>query len=83
MALVMIIETLVVRNYALAIVFVTPMTLLIAENGQILETDHMQIILARFWDTLIGCLVGLAGGFVIHSPRLRPKISAINHSIRR
>ncbi len=83
MALVMIIETLVVRNYALAIVFVTPMTLLIAENGQIIETDHMQIILARFWDTLIGCLVGLVGGFVIHSPRLRPKLSAIDHSIRR
>ena len=83
MALVMIIETLVVRNYALAIVFVTSMTLLIAENGQILETDHMQIILARFWDTLIGCLVWLVGGFVIHSPRLRPKLSAIDHSIRR
>ncbi|WP_242508750.1 hypothetical protein [Rhodocyclus purpureus] len=31
----------------------------------------MAMIEARFFDTLLGALVGLAGGACIHSPRFR------------
>lgn len=77
------IETLVVRNYAFAVIFITPMTIIIAEYGShplslVQTVSHSAVILARFWDTVIGCLIGLAGGFVIHHAHFRPRLHAID-----
>jgi uncharacterized membrane protein YccC len=68
------IETLVDRHYGLAVIFITPLTIFIAEYGSGLpftEQAYQEVILARLFDTIIGCLVGLSGGVVIHSTNLR------------
>lgn len=53
-----IIEMLVVRNYAFAVVFMTAAALIIASGGETVP-DLGDLLSARGLDTLIGCLVGL------------------------
>lgn len=68
------IESLVDRHYGLAVVFITPLTLFIAEysSGQpLLPQVYQEVIDARLLDTALGCLVGLGGGLVMHSTNLR------------
>lgn len=65
------IETLVTRNYGLAVVFITPLTVLLAgmlQHGAPPE----QLVLARMVDILLGSLCGLLGGSLLQwlpSPR--------------
>ncbi|TMS52744.1 FUSC family protein [Mycobacterium sp. DBP42] len=54
-----IIEMYVVRNYTLAVVFITPAALTIASGGQRVD-DLGELLLTRGSDTLIGCAVALA-----------------------
>ena len=71
------IENLVDRHYGLAVIFITPLTIFIAEYGSGLplsEQVYQSVIQARLFDTAIGCLVGLSGGVVIHSTNLRVPI---------
>ena len=65
------IETLVVRHYGLAVVFITPLTLLLAEASGIGSGSPAIMMQARFFDTALGCVVGLAGGACMHSPGFR------------
>ncbi len=65
------IETLVVRHYGLAVVFITPLTLLLAEASRIGGGSPALMLEARFFDTLLGCLVGLVGGACLHSAGFR------------
>ncbi|MGO2505120.1 MAG: FUSC family protein [Psychrobacter alimentarius] len=68
------IENLVDRHYGLAVIFITPLTIFIAEYGSGLpfsEQAYQVVMRARLYDTAIGCLVGLAGGVVMHSTNLR------------
>lgn len=71
MALTAVIELTVVRHYALATMFITPLTILLAEAATMGHTPVWPLIEARFFDTLLGCLVGLAGGACLHSPAFR------------
>jgi uncharacterized membrane protein YccC len=71
MALTFMIEVAVVRHYAFAAIFITPLTLLLAEAATLGHTSPSELIHARFFDTVLGCLVGLAGGICLHSPRFR------------
>lgn len=70
-ALTFVIELLIVRHYALAAIFITPLTILLAEATQLAHGDASAVILARFVDTALGALIGFAGGLVLHSPRWR------------
>ena len=74
------IETLIVRHYALAAIFITPMTTLLVEAATIGQTPAATLIAARFWDTVLGCLIGLLGGICLHSPRFR---AVLGRQIRR
>lgn len=68
------IENLVDRHYGLAVIFITPLTIFIAEYGSgmpLSEQAYYEVIHARLFDTVIGCLVGLSGGVVMHSTNLR------------
>lgn len=58
-----IIELLIVRNYGFAVIFITPLTILLAETAS--ETHHHveTLMQARLIDTVIGSLIGLAAGF--------------------
>ena len=53
-----VIEVLVVRNYALATVFITATALTISSGTHAVDIGHL--LLARGIDTLIGCAVGVA-----------------------
>lgn len=70
-ALTFVIETLVVRHYGLAVIFITPLTILLAEAAHLGNGLSGAIVQARFFDTVLGCVVGLAGGICLHSPRFR------------
>lgn len=67
MALQFVIEMIVVRNYALAVMFITPAALTIAAGGHpVADLGHL--LWVRGVDTTIGCAVGLLV-FVLTTPR--------------
>jgi hypothetical protein len=71
MALAFVIETAVVRHYGFAVIFITPMTILLVEAGSLGHGSAASLIQARFFDTVLGCVVGLAGGACLHNARFR------------
>ncbi len=74
------VESLIVRHYGLAVVFITPMTLLLAEATQLGQGSAGSLLQARLIDTVVGSVVGLLGGVVLHTPRLR---GALSRALRR
>ncbi|MDD3352040.1 MAG: FUSC family protein [Zoogloea sp.] len=66
-----VIEVAVVRHYGFATIFITPMTILLAEAATLGEGAVMPLIQARFLDTVLGCATGLLGGVCLHSPGFR------------
>lgn len=74
MVLSFVIEMAVVRNYGFAMVFVTPLTLLLAEAATLGHASAGALVQARFVDTVLGCLVGLIGGICLHNPRFREEV---------
>lgn len=68
------IESLIDRHYGLAVIFITPLTIFIAEYGSglpLVPERYAEITQARMLDTAFGCLMGLSGGFAMHSTALR------------
>ena len=59
------IETLLSRNYGLAIIFVTPLAILLTAV-KLDTSDPSAFMLIRFIDCMIGTVLGLLGGFLIH-----------------
>ena len=59
MVLQFVVEMLVVRNYAVAVIAITALALLIATGGGA-AADVRALLLARGVDTTVGCLVGIA-----------------------
>lgn len=57
-ALQFVIEMFVVRNYTIAVIFITPLALTIAAGGRPVP-DLQHFLLTRGLDTVIGCLVAL------------------------
>ena len=80
MALVFVIEFTVVRHYAFAVIFITPLTILLAEAATLGQGSVATLVQARFFDTLLGCFVGLVGGVCLHSPRFR---QVVGNPVRR
>lgn len=68
-----IIEMLVVRHYGLAVVFITPMTIFLAEAGSAMTADPNVLVYARFLDIVLGSLIGAVGGWVLHHEQIRHK----------
>jgi hypothetical protein len=65
MALLFTVEMLVMRHYALAVMFITPMAILLAETPRLANgegvTDVPALLLARLLDTLLGAAIGVIG----------------------
>ena len=78
-----IVESLVVRHYGLAVVFITPLTLFLAESASPDVVDISALMNSRFVDTLLGSVIGVAGAACIHSPSLRKRLSAMLSHIKR
>lgn len=65
-------EFFVTRNYALAMVFITPYATYLTEAGNFMSMNVVDdIIIARLTDVAIGSVLGLIGGFVMYKPYLR------------
>ncbi len=65
-----IVEWLVVRNYGVAAVFITVLTIFLAESGGTLTASPTDLITARFFDILIGSAIGAIGGWILYNERL-------------
>lgn len=70
-----IIEILIVRHYALAVVFITPMTILLTEAGSSFSNNSEIIISARFMDIALGSFIGAIGGWFIYNQQLKQKVA--------
>jgi len=69
MVLNFLVEFLVVRNYGLAVIFITPLTVLLAEASTVaLPPD--QLVLARMFDIALGSFIGFVGGGILHHPEI-------------
>lgn len=66
----MIIEYLVVRNYAFAVVFITIFTIFLAESHGVLSQNTNEVFLARLTDISIGSAIGAVGGWVLFQERI-------------
>ncbi|TQR30975.1 hypothetical protein DMB92_07065 [Campylobacter sp. MIT 99-7217] len=64
-------EYVVFRNYALAMVFITPYVTYLAEATNFMNYDANLLVKARLEDVIVGSILGLMGGFVIYKPYLR------------
>ena len=75
MALNFLVEFLVVRNYGLAVIFITPLTVLLAEASTVaLPPD--QLVLARMSDIVLGSFIGFIGGVILHHPEILANFEA-------
>ena len=65
------IETAIVRHYAFAAMFITPLTILLAETSSPGDVTRSALMTARFADTVVGSVAGLFGGVCLHNATLR------------
>jgi len=65
-----IVEFLIVRNYAIAVVFITILTIFLAESGNELSHNTTEVFLARLFDILIGSAIGIIGGWILYHEKV-------------
>ena len=51
-----IVKYLVPRNYGIAMIFITPMTIFLSEASTLFSRNHVLFIQGRFFNTLVGSL---------------------------
>lgn len=68
-----IVEMLVVRHYGLAVMFITPLTILLAEAGRAMSVNPGTLVSARFIDIVLGSLIGALGGWFLYHRQLHQK----------
>lgn len=81
MFLVFMTEFVIARNYGLAMIFVTPYITYLAEAATSMGLNKDLIVEARLEDVIVGSILGLLGGLVIHKPYLRKPFDSIAHRI--
>jgi uncharacterized membrane protein YccC len=72
-----VIETAVVRHYGFAVIFITPLTILLAEAATLGQGSPASLVEARFLDTIIGAMIGFAGAACLHNPTVRQSLGAL------
>jgi len=65
------VEMLITRHYALAVTFLTPMGVLLAETGSATSLDPDYLLKMRLIEILIGSLIGCIGGWFLYNERVR------------
>jgi len=65
------VESMIVRHYALAAVFFTPLAILLAENSNSITTSAGTLIQTRLIDTIVGASIGLIGAVCMHYRQIR------------
>lgn len=74
-----VVEMIVVRNYGLAVIFITPLTIFLAENSSGNLINVNELMEARVLDTILGSLIGVLAGLFLHNQTL---ISDLENKIR-
>ena len=59
-----------VRNYAVAVIFITILTIFLAESGKDLSHDTNQVFFSRLIDIIIGSVIGIIGGWILYHERI-------------
>ena len=72
-----IIESTVVRHYGLAVMFITPVTIFLAEAATLGQGSATEVIEARMIDTALGSVIGLLGGVCLHSEAIRAPVGRL------
>lgn len=67
----LVVELLVVRNYALAVIFITPMAILLSEAANPLIENPNVLITLRLQEIVIGSSLGALGGWILHKEKIR------------
>lgn len=76
------IETAVVRHYGFATIFITPLTILLAEAPTLGHASTELLIRARFFDTVLGAILGFVGAACLHNITVRRRIGSwIRHLV--
>ncbi|MCX2452292.1 FUSC family protein [Pedobacter sp. PLR] len=65
-----IVEFLVVRNYGIAVIFISMLTIFLAEPNMNLIGQPDHLIAIRFFDILIGSIIGAAGGWMLYHEQI-------------
>ncbi|MFV0330858.1 MAG: FUSC family protein [Dysgonomonas sp.] len=68
-----IVEVLVVRQYAVAVIFITALTIFLAEGGNPGQAAEQSLYI-RFFDIMLGCVIGAIGGWILYHNRIRQKL---------
>lgn len=68
-----VIEILVTRNYGFAVIFITPLTIILAE-AESASLDINWVILLRMTDVVLGSTVGYLGGWLLHQQNLYDRL---------
>lgn len=66
-----IVEMLITRHYALAVMFLTPMGILLAETGSSTSLNPDYLLKMRLLEILIGSVIGCVGGWFLYNERIR------------
>ncbi|TNE80284.1 MAG: FUSC family protein [Bacteroidetes bacterium] len=67
----LIVELTVVKNYALAVVFITPLAIFLADAANPVINTPDALISLRFIEICVGSLIGAIGGWVLHREQIR------------
>ena len=81
-----IIEMAVVRHYGFAVIFITPLTIFLAEAASIGTAGGLttaELIQARLFDIILGSVVGLIGGAGLYMPAIRNRLEPALHRLWR
>ncbi|MET3290389.1 UNVERIFIED_CONTAM: putative membrane protein YccC [Brevibacillus sp. OAP136] len=76
MVLQFIVELVIGRNYGFAVLFITPLALIMAEAGHP-EYSHAYYVTARLTDVFLGCLLGLVGTMLLGKRAASLRLPAI------
>ena len=66
-----IVEYLVPRNYGIAMIFITPLTIFLSEAGTLFTKSPFLFAEGRLFNTIIGSLIGIIGGYVVYHEKFR------------
>ncbi|RJF69563.1 FUSC family protein [Rhodopseudomonas palustris] len=77
MTLSFVIEMAVIRHYGFAVIFITPLTIFLADAASLGHAVPGAIIQARFIDTVLGCFIGLVGGILLHNASFRAAVGPV------
>lgn len=69
-----VVEMFITRNYAYAVIFITTLTLMLAEFGSAIANHPNELVTARFTDIFTGSIVGAVGGYFLYHQKLKNKM---------